>query len=84
MQYNTLQYNTILHDNLTFECHDTSTYRVQQLRVLDSPSQRLTYIRNRLRNALSEADRPHHRDHYPTLFDRRVGYFKSLNSVDLQ
>ena len=35
-----------------------------------------------IRNALSgrNRDRPQHRDHYPTLCDKCVGSFKSLNS----
>ena len=33
-------------------------------------------------NALSEEDRPQHRDHYPALFDKCVGSFKSPDSVE--
>ena len=32
-------------------------------------------------NALSEEDRPQHQDHYPALFDKCVGSFKSPDRV---
>ena len=52
------------------------------MRVLDSPQQRLKYIFEITVNALSEKDRPQHQDHYPALFDKCVGSFKSLHSVE--
>ena len=44
----------------------------QQLRVLDSPQQLEATV-----NAISEEDRPQHRDYYPALFNICVRSFKS-------
>ena len=52
-----------------------------QLKVLDSPQQRLTHIFETTLNTLSEEDRSHYRDHYPALFDKCVGSFNSTDRV---
>ena len=52
-----------------------------QLRVLDSPQQRLAYIFETTVNTLSEENRPQQRDHYPAFFDKCVASFKSPDSV---
>ena len=51
------------------------------MRVLDSTQQQLTSIFETIVNALSEEDRPQHRNHYPALFDKYVASFKSPDKV---
>ena len=59
----------------------TNKYSFQQLRVLDSSQQQLTYMNNHKYLNTSDDDRPKHRDHYPALSDKCVGSFKSLDRV---
>ena len=73
----TIFYITLIFKALTSALQMDTDIFFEQLRILDILQQWLTYIFVTTVNALSEENRPQHRDHYPVLFKKCVGSFKS-------